>query len=221
MIYLSQRDLEWSSDKLGSSTLTVGRFGCTTSCVSMVSDDFGCYKSPLELAHNANNYTKDGLILWKNLDTTFKNQMCFVFRGYGSTGFEQALNNPVQRVILQVNDHAHWVKLIRQSGSDWIAIDPWDGKECKVFAKYKNITGYAIFEDIAKTQLENVAVDKALAKSLSGKLLICPEHHGRLYYIDLEAKLHPLGTNAEEVQNTIAKLSLGVSAEVIARLPWA
>ncbi len=66
MRYLSQRNLLWASEHLGSSSLTMGRFGCTTTCLSMLSDYFRGYISPIQIAHNANNYTKDGLVVWGN-----------------------------------------------------------------------------------------------------------------------------------------------------------
>ena len=67
MLYLSQRDPRWCEVKLGASKITVGRYGCTTTAVSMLSDYFGAWVRPDEIAHNAKNYTPDGLILWQNL----------------------------------------------------------------------------------------------------------------------------------------------------------
>lgn len=234
MLQLSQRDSRWAADKMGASPLTLGRWGCTTTVVSMISDDLGCYKSPLQLAHNANNYTRDGLILWDSLNKTFEEQMRFVWRGYGAKGkytsmadfspLLKALANPKQRVALEVNDGAHWVKLVKKNaiGRDWTIIDPWDGKECDVLARYHNITGYAIFEDLALDYTPTpVLPDPELVKRLKGKLLLSPEERGRLYYVDTDGKLNSLGSNAEEVQHSIAKLALGISRVDLAKLPWA
>lgn len=236
MIYLSQRDLKWAGDRLGASSLTVGKFGCTTTAIAMVAHDFGCYKSPLELAHNANNYTADGLVLWNRLNKTFEGQMRFVWRGYGYKGagyvsrmldftpILKALENPNQRVILQVNDGAHWVKLEKKNtiGKDWTAIDPWDGKECQVLAKYGNITGYAIFEDLKlDPAVTPPSVDKELVERLKGTVLISTEERGRLYFMDTKGKLHNLGSNAEEVQSNLAKLALGINKANLSKLPWA
>lgn len=234
MLILSQRDSRWSGDKLGASRLTVGRWGCTTTVISMISHDFACYKSPLELAHNANNYTPDGLILWNRLNETFKEHMRFVWRGYGAKGratpmtdfspLHKALANPNQRVALEVNDGAHWVKLVRKNtlGSDWTIIDPWDGRECNVIARYKNITGYAIFEDLQPNIFTpDPAIDKALSKRLAGSILLSVEERGRLYFVDKDGMLHNLGSNAEEVQASMAKLALGISKNDLLKLPWA
>lgn len=146
MKILSQRDLAWSSKFLGSSKLTVGRYGCTTTCVSMLSDYFGCYKSPLELAGNAKNYTKDGLILWTNL--TFA-KMKFTLRANGRDDgmIQEALKNPNKAVMLQVNNGAHWVVALRKTlfGKSYIVADPWSGDRCDVIKRYHNITGMAFF----------------------------------------------------------------------------
>jgi hypothetical protein len=147
MKYLSQRDPKWAADKLGESTLTIGRWGCTTTAISMLSDYFNCYQSPLDIAKNVHNYTSDGLIIWGNLSF---DKMDFVRREYGrnDTNLHEALKHPDKAVILQVNNGAHWVTAARPTkiGSDYVIIDPWDGTKTKAIARYHNITGAAYFE---------------------------------------------------------------------------
>ena len=226
--------MRWAGDKLGASKITVGKYGCTTTVISMIAHDFGCYKTPLELAHNANNYTSDGLILWNNLNKTFEGQLRFVWRGYGARGratpmtdfspLLKALANPNQRVAIEVNDGAHWIKLVKKNviGKDWTAIDPWDGKECQVLAKYKNITGYAIFEDLKlDPTVTPPSVDKELAARLAGNVLLSVDARGRLYYVTPAGKLKSLGSNAEEVQANLAKIAIGIKKEDLNKLPWA
>lgn len=228
---ISQLDLRWASSKLGASPLTVGHYGCTTSCVSMVSADLDCYKSPLDLAKNAANYTDGGLIIWNNLNKVFEGKMRFVWRGYGYKGpgrvsemrdfdpLHAALNSPLQRVILQVNNGEHWVKLEKKNvfGNDWTAIDPLGGVSCQVLAKYKNITGYAIFEDLVPIE-EQVIKDEELKERLAGRLLLSVDEHGRLYYVDVLGELHALGSNAEQVQYNISKLALGINKQDLGKL---
>lgn len=146
MRYLSQRNIDWASEKLGMSKLTLGRFGCTTTCVSMLSDYFGAFVSPVALAHNANLYTNDGLFIWKN----FKNQkMKFVRRSYGEDrgAIIQAMKGKDSAVILQVNDGQHWVVGVRPTylGKDYVIVDPWDGRKRTLKSAYKNVTGAAFF----------------------------------------------------------------------------
>lgn len=223
MQFLSQNDARWAADRLGASPLLVGRYGCTTTAISMLSDYFGCYKSPLELAHNAANYTKDGLVIWQNL--RFE-RMRFVRREYGRNDEEikRALKYPHTAVILQVNDGAHWVvaystRVVRPG--DYIIIDPWDGKKKSLLSAYRNITGAAYFEGTIEQELPKPQLNHELMKTLAGKLVICPDEHGRLYWIDLDGKKHNLGGSPAEVQENVAKLALGVSGDNLNTLPWA
>ena len=146
MKILSQLDPQWSKEKLGASTLTVGRYGCTTCCLSMISDYFGSYKDPVSLAHNVNNYTKDGLVLWTNFKFP---TMRFLRRTYkrNDQEIQEALKDKDRAVMLQVNDGAHWVVALRRSliGNSYIVADPWGGVKVDVIKKYRNITGAAFF----------------------------------------------------------------------------
>lgn len=149
MQILSQRDLRWCNLKLGASSLTVGRFGCTTASMSMLSDYFKGYLSPDKIASNKKNYTKDGLVVWEALKfPTMK------FSGRVRTRDDRAikaiLKNPSRAVILNVNSGAHWVAALRPTlfGNSYIVADPWSGDKCDVLKRYKNITGFAYFSKI-------------------------------------------------------------------------
>ncbi|KKQ98825.1 MAG: hypothetical protein UT24_C0034G0003 [Candidatus Woesebacteria bacterium GW2011_GWB1_39_12] len=145
---LCQRNPLWAEDKLGSSSLNVYSYGCTTCCISMLSDYFKCYKSPKEIAHNINNYTKDGLIIWKNLNFE---KMQFIRRDWNPSlnGILNAVKNPYTAVILEVplGKGKHWVVALRKDwfSNDFLIADPWDGKKKLVKKTYKNITGAAFF----------------------------------------------------------------------------
>lgn len=147
MSYFSQRDQRWVKDKLGASQLTVGRYGCTTTAISMLSSYFGCLRLPSELAHDVHNYTKDGLIVWKNLSFP---KMKFVGREYtrNDEKIREYLKDPSKAVILEVNNHAHWVVAVSPTwtGNDYNIVDPWTGQKCTLKKVYKNITGAAYFE---------------------------------------------------------------------------
>jgi ABC-type bacteriocin/lantibiotic exporter with double-glycine peptidase domain len=146
MIYLSQRDFRWGDRKIGESSLTLAKFGCTTTSISMLSDYFGHLVLPSQIASDVNFYTKDGLVIWKNLSfDKFK----FVERTFGrdDARIKQALKDPNQAVIFNVNNGAHWVVGVRPTliGNSYIVVDPWNGKKCDVIKTYKNITGCAYF----------------------------------------------------------------------------
>lgn len=145
MKILSQLDLRWCNKKLGASSSTIGRFGCTTTSLSMISDYFSCYIPPDEIASNVHNYIGD-LINWKALN--FKN-FKFEWRGYNRNDvkIKEALKDPNQAVLLNVNNGSHWVLALRPTlvGNSFIVADPLGGQKVDVIKKYKTIDGAAYF----------------------------------------------------------------------------
>lgn len=150
--YLSQRDPKWSDVKLGSSNITVGRYGCTSVCLSMLSDYFDCFQDPKQIATNLRNYSGDGNINWIGL-----NFPSFSFRWREGNLFSNKQNldmemiksyikHPDRAALLEVADHSHWVLALWETyDKDILAIDPWNGRTCEVFKDYKNITGASLF----------------------------------------------------------------------------
>lgn len=131
----------------------MARWGCTTCGISMLSDYFGDYHTPLTLAKDPHHYTASGLVLWQNFKfETFK----FVWRDYkeDTTRILDALKDPKKAVMFQVDNGKHWVVGIRPANwverfahkGDYVIADPWTGK--KVWAKqvWHNITGAAYWE---------------------------------------------------------------------------
>lgn len=149
MRILSQRDPLWAQLPLGASKLTVGRFGCTTTCISMLSDYFGCFRTPAQIARVIEYYTGGGLIIWKKLGFSL---MAFERRLHGRDDVEihRALKDPKRAVILEVNNGAHWVVALRSTliGNSYIVADPWDGTKVDVIKRYHNITGAAYFRAV-------------------------------------------------------------------------
>ncbi len=143
---LSQRDPRWSQTKLGQSSLTIGRYGCTTTCISMLTSYFGIWQSPIEIATAPGNYTADGLVLWPNISSMLKS-MKFDKRIQGRNDAEimASLKDPNKAVILQVDNGQHWVVAIKKTlfGNDYVIYDPWFGDKRTACGSYKNITGSA------------------------------------------------------------------------------
>jgi len=147
MVYLSQRDGRWAEKTLGASKLTIGRYGCTTTCISMLSDFFGKFQDPAKIAAHREFYTPDGLVQWPKLAIP---GMKFVWRGTGRNDsyIREAINDKNGAIILQVNFGQHWIVAVRKMwlSNDYICIDPWTGKTCAAIGDYKNITGFAHFK---------------------------------------------------------------------------
>ena len=154
MKYLSQRDNQWAQVSLGRSRATVGRYGCTTTCISMLTDYFGYWHSPKDLAKEIIQYTyhpkypkqSEGLILWPSVDNT--KCMKFEKRLYGRKDDEIliSLADPKKAVIFEVNG-CHWVVGVKKTmfGNDYWIIDPWDGKKKTLTEGKYRITGSAHF----------------------------------------------------------------------------
>jgi len=174
---------------MGASKLTLGRWGCTTTGISMLSDYFGDYKSPEELASNAHNYTRDGLVLWWNLKF---DKMKFVkrSRSYNEAEVHAALKDPDQGVLLAVNDDAHWVVAYstRMFSGKLAVADPWTGKIEKA-SKFYNISGAAFFS--RKGEKEVVPkIKKAPLELKPSKKLIKGDENGKIYYYNGSKKFH-------------------------------
>lgn len=145
----SQRDSRWAELKLGESNLTMGRFGCTTTAISMLTTYFHPDRTPAEIIDKQNpyhiQYTKDGLIIWNTC--RFENFTFYLrTQGRNDTEIQRHLKDPNLAVILEVADHSHWVLPVSYLPIlGYKAADPWVGDYCNVLKRYKNITGAAYF----------------------------------------------------------------------------
>lgn len=146
----SQRDTEWSQDRLGSNPLTMGEVGCLVTAVSSVVTDLTSYSmSPGYL-----NY-------WLRENKGFASGNLFVFNSVAGLGlklseFVRAANNemPLDKltaalddgaaVVLQVDStpggtlNQHWVRLVSLTDQDGEIMDPWQlpGRERIKLSKY-------------------------------------------------------------------------------------
>ena len=153
--YLTQWDSRWTDVLIGTGKLTLGRWGCTTTCLSTVSKSFDCYQSPDQIAKNPKNYI-DSEVNWIALD--FPN---FSFRWREGSLYSNAQNkidfnllkawcnplDPDKAIMFEVANRSHWVTGLwwNEYDNDFWAIDPATGKHCKVLETYGNITGAALF----------------------------------------------------------------------------
>jgi hypothetical protein len=108
----------------------------------MLSDYFGGYLDPKELATMVLSYTPEGKLLWNSAKTA-KFKFIERFRGRNEDLILSAIEDPKRAVVLELDGGAHWVVVLRKIGPlFWIA-DPWDGR--KKF-NFRTITGGAIFQ---------------------------------------------------------------------------
>lgn len=148
---LCQRDLSWDRKKIGASNLEIGDYGCTTTALAELNNRFGANCTPLDVAQHKEFYTKDGLVLWPNVQMQFAvpEESPRVY-GYSQTRVFDALLNPNNKgVLLEVS--------LPKGGKHWLfgeaigynnviyARDPWDGSLVDIVHKYGKITGSAHF----------------------------------------------------------------------------
>lgn len=133
--------------KLGTSPLTVGRYGCTTTALVMGLRSFGIDVLPPDIAKYPRFYTKGGLIIWNNL--VLPEGFHCEKRIYSRRDDEivASLKDPNKFVILQVDNGQHWVLALSKTwfGNDYSVADPWFGDKRTACGMYKNITGSAHF----------------------------------------------------------------------------
>jgi len=144
MLSFCQRNPKWGNLKLGSSVLTMARYGCTTTAIS----DLSTYFKPTMIITPDKmcqylKYTSGGLIIWESCQfTNFK----FEKRIYGRNDLliKECLKDPNRAIILEV-DNSHWVVStgVNLFGGYKIA-DPWFG-DFATTKRYKQITGSAVF----------------------------------------------------------------------------
>ena len=134
----NQLDPKWRGLTLGRTWATMARYGCATFALSMMSERFGCYRSPEDIAKNPRHYNTRALILWKNVafdKMVFEKRLRK--RNYPAIDASLA---PGRGVLVEVN-WAHWLLVLEKDGNDYIAIDPLGGQTVHVIEKYGRITG--------------------------------------------------------------------------------
>lgn len=150
MIKLSQRDIRWAGERMGNSNVTVGRYGCLITSLSMLSDYFKPFHAPNYMAHNL-GFTKDGLLIWGSMSKELSFKLYQRFNGYGwlaESMCKQALKDKDQAVVLQVQGY-HWVVAIRKNlFKGYTIADPWTGKVTTTKDYQHKITGGAILQKI-------------------------------------------------------------------------
>jgi len=143
---LSQRDPRWSKVTIGESGLNVGRWGCVLTSLSMLSTDWGPYKSPATLAKKL-SFTPEARLYWQSVDQIMG--FNFVHRGYGAppkiTSFPFLLEVDFSHWVLAVGWHIKAQRLYK-------IYDPWFGDEA-VSNRYGKQTGYATFSKLKGSEL--------------------------------------------------------------------
>jgi len=150
MQYLSQRDPRWSQTKIGKTQRTIGQVGCTIDCLSMISDYFGEFKNPAEIAKTL-QFTSDARIMWGSIANAFK-KFKFNFRNHKRDDalIHECITNPDKACMIEVDYGSHWIVPIHDPShsTDYLCVDPITGKIRLAIGDFVNITGVAWFSRV-------------------------------------------------------------------------
>lgn len=146
MVYFCQRDPRWASLKIPPSSLTVGRYGCTLTCLAMLSSYFQPTRSPEEIIPKL-QFTADGRIIWASVNFEnwrFKERV----HNFNPSAVQQHIKDHDLAVMLEIAAGSHWVVAIKWSPiKSLIQIaDPWNGSKTIMSRYHSDITGAAYFE---------------------------------------------------------------------------
>lgn len=135
----SQLDPKWKSKKIGASSLSIGSYGCTLTCIAELSERAKKPFTPAQLASDKTCFTPDGLVLWNKVFAKIGGVAKYE-RRYGSMLPKVEAD---QSLILQVSIKSTY-------GKHWVVykdaktiLDPLGGKE-RPLNYYPKITGYVL-----------------------------------------------------------------------------
>jgi hypothetical protein len=146
---LSQRDSRWASKKLGTSSVTIGGYGCVLTCLTMLCN---YYKHPLtpdqlnEMLINVNGFSNGNLMKWEVLTQLFSDIKwegrvdCPDVPAPLNT-IDEYLDKRMPVVVCVDFDpkeglQQHFVLVIGKDNNDYFVNDPWTGETYYFSAKY-------------------------------------------------------------------------------------
>lgn len=144
MKILNQRNIAWGNDFIGKSKAKIKDYGCTITCLAMLSDWFGKFRDPEWMANNL-QFNEKGQLLWNSITESELN-FKFVWRFYARDDkkIQKILFSKDGAVLLQVNNESHWVVAVGYSRIYGYRIaDPYYGDIIYLNKRYPNITGFA------------------------------------------------------------------------------
>jgi len=154
MTIYNQRDPQWRDKKLGTSSSTIGGFGCAIASLSMLLEAVGVPTKPDQLNDwlKANKgYSGGNLVVWSAIDRYSNQKVTFEKNALRSTVFPCLAE--VDMVPSTSEHNQHFVLAL----SDQECLDPWDGRRKTFASSYGKVKSYRIYklppkeDNVAKT----------------------------------------------------------------------
>lgn len=168
MEILSQRDIRWKNKQINNTTSTIGNFGCTLTCLAMLSD------TTPDVVASKLSFSVDRII-WTSINNTDL-PIRFPDMGrayaYDNDKVKEAINKnggclvevDFDGVIKTPNDR-HWILYVGNGK----AYDPWTGTEIST-TKYPIVKGYCIINKLIKQENDMLTEEqKRILDFLNGK----------------------------------------------------
>ena len=143
---LSQMDSRWRYEKLGTSSSTIGGYGCLITSASMMLKYFGFDTDPSRLNKlliENGGYHDGNLFVWDSLAKIFPGVSFGTRYSYAALDKVDAQLQAGKPVIIHVDFvpstpaiDEHWVLVVGKQGSDYIINDPRDGMQIKFEDRY-------------------------------------------------------------------------------------
>jgi len=145
----SQKDSKWAFDKLGTSSVTIGAYGCLITSVAMICDWYGKETDPSKINKDlidVNGYASDNLLKFDAITTIYPD-IVVDWESYLSNPTEKQIDAVLNRaipVIVQVDYKPdtpaldqHWVVVIGKDEKGYLIVDSIDG-EIVYLSRYAN-----------------------------------------------------------------------------------
>lgn len=152
MPHYSQRDPRWSSIKLGTSSVTIGGYGCLITAASMMVNYFGKMSDPKKMNEDllrVGGYYKDNLFIFDKIndiypDIVLDDVWVPTVSDDVSSRIDVALET--KRPVIVMVDYniatdlldQHWVIIVGKNENGYVIVDPIDGVEKLFTEKYGN-----------------------------------------------------------------------------------
>jgi GH25 family lysozyme M1 (1,4-beta-N-acetylmuramidase) len=158
---LSQKDTRWANEKLGTSPVTIGAYGCLITATAMVCNYYGKDTNPSKLNQDlivVNGYESGNLMKWGAIETIYPDIIL---------DWDRFLANPTdvdidavlkrdQPVIVQVDYNLatpaldqHWVVIVGKDGDDYLIADPIDGSTAYLSRYAGKAWRMAVYKQVA------------------------------------------------------------------------
>ena len=128
--YYLQNDPQWSTDKLGDSSSTMGGAGCLVASITTAMDYYGVKYIPQEvnsLFRENDVFNENGQVIWMNIKNAIPEIDYKYDRVFDTQTIEDLLDEgllPIIEVKYKGTGINHWVVVIGSDGTDFLVMDP-------------------------------------------------------------------------------------------------